>query len=209
MAKDEAVPSEPGDGDTESSGRGGDKGPAPPPTRAAARKAAADEQKRVEARRARTASTERSKGMGSGKPGGATKAETRAGTKAGTRTKPVPKAPLGARAEEGRTVAPAKAQSRAASKTTGKAAPKATARSGNPKRAAAVTESSRYTAPVPRSMKISPWYVPAAMFTFLGLGMLVIFLNYIGFPFGDPSNIRLFIGLGLILLGIITATQYH
>ncbi len=205
MAKDEAVPSEPGDGDTESSGRGGDTGPAPPPTRAAARKAAADEQKRVEARRARTASTERSKGRGPGKPGGAAKA----GTKGGTRTKPVPKAPLGARAEEGRTVAPAKAQSRAAGKTTGKPAPKATARSGNPKRAAAVTESSRYTAPVPRSMKISPWYVPAAMFTFLGLGMLVIFLNYIGFPFGDPSNIRLFIGLGLILLGIITATQYH
>jgi hypothetical protein len=195
MAKEEALPSDPDDGDTEPGGgsgsslggrRGvgdgdrdgdGDKATAPPPTRAAARKATADEQKRTEARQA----PRRGKTLPKATP----PAATRTGGKAGVR-------------------ASGKAS------TAAKATPKAAARSGNPKRAAAaVTESSRYTAPVPRSMKISPWYVPAAMFTFLGLGMLVIFLNYIGFPFGDPSNIRLFIGLGLILLGIITATQYH
>jgi cell division protein CrgA len=66
----------------------------------------------------------------------------------------------------------------------------------------------RYTAPVPRSVKVSPWWVPALMFTLLGIGMLVIFLNYIG-VFGDPNNIRLVIGLGLILGGILVATRYH
>jgi multidrug transporter EmrE-like cation transporter len=46
------------------------------------------------------------------------------------------------------------------------------------------------------------------MFTLLGAGMLLIFLNYIG-VFGDPNNIRLVIGLGLILAGILVATRYH
>jgi len=91
-----------------------------------------------------------------------------------------------------------------------KAAVKAATRSGNPRTAAAAAvASSRYTPPIPASVKISPWWVPALMFGFLGLGMLVIFFNYIGFPFGDPSNWRLLAGLGAILAGIITATQYH
>jgi len=87
---------------------------------------------------------------------------------------------------------------------------RAASRSGNPRKAAAVTPaSSRYTAPLPRSAKVSPRWVPVVMFGLLGLGMLVIFFNYIGFPFGDASNWRLIIGLALILGGIITATQYH
>lgn len=192
MAKEEALPSDPDDGSSESRSSGstsvggsrrvgdGDKAAARPPTRAAARKATADEQKRAEARQAPAGTPRRGKTLPKATP----PPTTRTGGKAGVRTS-------------------------GKASTAAKASPRATARSGNPKRAAAVTESSRYTAPVPRSMKISPWYVPAAMFAFLGLGMLVIFLNYIGFPFGDPSNIRLFIGLGLILLGIITATQYH
>jgi hypothetical protein len=69
--------------------------------------------------------------------------------------------------------------------------------------------SSRYTPPVPRDVKVSPLWVPILMFTFLGLGAAVIFLNYLGLMPGDTNNWYLLVGLGLILLGIITATQYH
>jgi hypothetical protein len=87
---------------------------------------------------------------------------------------------------------------------------KAAARSGNPaKKAAALAESSRYTPPVPSATKVSPWYVPVAMFGFLALGMLIIFFNYIQWPLGDASNWRLLIGLGSILAGILVATRYH
>lgn len=54
----------------------------------------------------------------------------------------------------------------------------------------------------------SPWWVPALMFALLILGAVLIVANYAG-AFGDPSNVRLVLGLGLILGGIITATQYR
>jgi hypothetical protein len=54
----------------------------------------------------------------------------------------------------------------------------------------------------------SPWWVPAIMFTLLIAGALVIMANYMG-VFGDPSNVYLVAGLGAILGGIITATQYR
>lgn len=54
----------------------------------------------------------------------------------------------------------------------------------------------------------SPWWVPALMFGLLIVGALIIMLNYMG-TFGDPSNVRLIIGLVFILGGIITATQYR
>ena len=60
--------------------------------------------------------------------------------------------------------------------------------------------SSRYTPPVPRDVKVSPLWVPIVMFTFL---------NYLGLMPGDTNNWYLLVGLGLILMGIITATQYH
>lgn len=71
-------------------------------------------------------------------------------------------------------------------------------------------ESPRYTPPVSRAdaQLPSPWWVPALMFGFLVIGALVIMLNYMG-AFGDAENYRLIIGLGLILAGIITATQYR
>ena len=40
------------------------------------------------------------------------------------------------------------------------------------------------------------------------VGAAVIMANYMG-AFGDPDNVRLVIGLVLILGGIITATQYR
>lgn len=69
---------------------------------------------------------------------------------------------------------------------------------------------SRYTAPIPESQKRSPLWVPILLFSFLGLGALLIILNYTGLvPGGEASNTYLLVGLGLILGGIITATQLH
>lgn len=69
--------------------------------------------------------------------------------------------------------------------------------------------SGRYTPPSNSKDQLpSPWWVPALMFGFLIVGALVIMLNYMG-VFGDAENYRLIIGLGLILAGIITATQYR
>jgi len=42
-----------------------------------------------------------------------------------------------------------------------------------------------------------------------GLGVLIIFFNYVGWMPGGTSNGILLLGLGSILGGIITATQYH
>jgi hypothetical protein len=69
--------------------------------------------------------------------------------------------------------------------------------------------SSRYTPPIPKSQKVSPMWVPILMFGLLGLGLVVIFCDYLGILPGGTSNGYLLVGLGLILAGIITATQYH
>ena len=68
--------------------------------------------------------------------------------------------------------------------------------------------SRRYTAPSPQHAPPSPMWVPVVMFALLGVGTLIIILNYVG-ALGDVSNIKLVIGLALILGGIITATQYR
>ncbi len=69
--------------------------------------------------------------------------------------------------------------------------------------------SSRYTPPVPRSQKVSPTWVPVLMFALLAVGLVVIFCNYLGVLPGGTKNTYLLIGLGAILGGIVTATQYH
>ncbi len=69
--------------------------------------------------------------------------------------------------------------------------------------------SGRYTPPVPREYKVSPRWVPVLMFTLLGLGLVVIFLNYLGTLPGGTSNAYLGAGLAAICGGIITATQYR
>jgi hypothetical protein len=69
--------------------------------------------------------------------------------------------------------------------------------------------SGRYTPPIPREQKVSPPWVPALMFTLLGVGALVIVLNYLGVLPGEQENGYLLLGLGLITGGFITATQYH
>ena len=69
--------------------------------------------------------------------------------------------------------------------------------------------SGRYTAPIPSEFRVSPWWVPALMLTFFGVGILVILLNYLSLLGGHASNVYLFIGLGLIVAGFITSTRWH
>jgi Cell division protein CrgA len=77
------------------------------------------------------------------------------------------------------------------------------------------TPSARYTPPIPKELKVSPWWVPACMFVLLGLGIVIIMLNYVellpawGFLPDGTSNVWLLTGLVLILAGIIVATQWH
>ena len=54
----------------------------------------------------------------------------------------------------------------------------------------------------------SPIWVPILMFSLIGLGMATIIVNYLG-VFWDTSNVVLLGGLGFILAGIVTATQYR
>lgn len=70
--------------------------------------------------------------------------------------------------------------------------------------------STRYTPPTAKYEDMpSPIWVPIIMFTLFILGMLAIFLNYVGLLPGATSNWYLLLGLGFILAGIITATQYR
>jgi hypothetical protein len=69
--------------------------------------------------------------------------------------------------------------------------------------------STRYTPPVPREEKVSPKWVPVLMFTLLGVGALLILLNYLDVLPGGTSNAYLGGGLAAICGGIIVATQYR
>ena len=97
-------------------------------------------------------------------------------------------------------------------KTGGRTTPKGTkpgeARLATPHDSHHPEASSRYTPPVPSYMKESPRWVPILMFALLGLGALVILLYYMGAVPGGRSNWYLFGGLGSVLGGLFTATQY-
>mgnify|MGYP006139499837 FL=1 len=59
------------------------------------------------------------------------------------------------------------------------------------------------------SKKISSRWVAPTMFSLLGIGTLMIIVNYVDLLPGGTSNWYLLGGLGLVLAGIITATQLH
>jgi hypothetical protein len=67
----------------------------------------------------------------------------------------------------------------------------------------------RYTAPIPKDVRHSPPWYPYVILTFFGLGVVCIMFNYLGLLPGGASNVYLFVGLGLIVLGFIAATRYH
>jgi hypothetical protein len=93
----------------------------------------------------------------------------------------------------------------------GRTTPKGSAEQHRPEKSTSTRTpeaSSRYTPPIPQSVKVSPMWVPILMFTLLGLGTLVILVNYTG-AIWATSNWYLLGGLVAILAGIVTATQYH
>jgi heme/copper-type cytochrome/quinol oxidase subunit 3 len=57
--------------------------------------------------------------------------------------------------------------------------------------------------------KISPTWVPVLMIALLALGGIVIVLNYVALLPGDTNNWYLLAGLGLLLAGMLVATQWH
>jgi hypothetical protein len=72
-----------------------------------------------------------------------------------------------------------------------------------------VAPTGRYTPPIPRDVRVSPPWVPVLMGALLGLGGLLIILNYLELLPGGASNTYLLVGLGLITAGFVTATQWH
>jgi heme/copper-type cytochrome/quinol oxidase subunit 3 len=102
-------------------------------------------------------------------------------------------------------------------KAGGRVTPKATKPGGLPSaapgpaapRRTTQAPSSRYTPPTPKSMKVSPPWVPVLMFGLLLLGAVMIVLNYLELLPGSVTNWYLLGGLGLILGGIFVATQYR
>jgi hypothetical protein len=68
---------------------------------------------------------------------------------------------------------------------------------------------SRYTPPPPKKAPPSPMWVPVTMFTLLGLGMVIVIVNYLSVLPGGAKNAYLFVGLGLITAGFLLATQYR
>ncbi len=91
----------------------------------------------------------------------------------------------------------------------GRVTPKGTPSGSKPASAADASTSGRYTPPVPKAVKVSPPWVPVLMFVLLGVGALMIMLNYLELLPGAPSNWYLIGGLGFILGGIATATQFR
>lgn len=68
---------------------------------------------------------------------------------------------------------------------------------------------SRYTPPPPKKAPPSPMWVPVTILALLGLGMIVVVINYLGLLPGGAKNSYLFVGLGLITGGFMLATQWR
>jgi hypothetical protein len=70
--------------------------------------------------------------------------------------------------------------------------------------------SRRYTPPTPKTVKHSPLWVPVAMFTSMGAGIVVIVANYLQLlPGGDARNGYLILGLVLLIAGFVLSTRYR
>lgn len=108
------------------------------------------------------------------------------------------------------TIAPM-ARQNASGRTTAKGTPAASkgTKKGTGKERPA-PGSGRYTPPLPKSAKRSPLWVPVAMFTLIGCGMVVIVANYLGLlPGGEAQNSDLILGLALMVGGFVMSTQYR
>lgn len=83
-----------------------------------------------------------------------------------------------------------------------------TAKGTRPEGAEAAETSPRTTAPMD-AYAPSPSWVPILMGVLLVVGVLMILLNYVELLPSAPTNWYLLGGLGLVLGGIVTATQYR
>ena len=99
----------------------------------------------------------------------------------------------------------ARGDRKAPAKTPSKAAAKKPTVSGR-----AQAGSKRYTPPTPKTVKHSPLWVPVAMFTSMGAGVVVIVGNYLQLlPGGDAKNSYLILGLVLMVAGFVLSTRYR
>ncbi|MFT3851807.1 MAG: hypothetical protein QM733_03570 [Ilumatobacteraceae bacterium] len=99
-------------------------------------------------------------------------------------------------------------------KTTGRVTPKGTRPGQSSTSAAAhatdahsaVHSSSRYTPPIPQSVKESPRWVPILMLVLIGAAVVAILLRYIVWT---DTNTPVIVGLLLLLSGLFVATKWH
>ena len=105
---------------------------------------------------------------------------------------------------------PEKRRAEGSGRVTPKGGPKPKAKTPDHLKPGAPESSTRYTPPAYSKHMDSPIWVPIVMFSLFGIGMLVIFLHYVDVLLpGASSNWYLLVGLGAILGGIMTATQYR
>jgi hypothetical protein len=116
----------------------------------------------------------------------------------------------------GRTLPATTTDTTTSSRVTKKVEPgaRAVATDGDSADGTAPSASGRYTPPARAqgggTMNMpSPRWVPVLMFSLLGIGTLLIILNYLELLPGAPSNWYLVGGLVGVLSGIVTATQYR
>lgn len=76
-------------------------------------------------------------------------------------------------------------------------------------RQVAPTVSGRYTPPIPDEYRSSPWWVPAMVLTFMGIGVIVIILNYLTLLPASPTNWYLLGGLVGVIAGFVAATRWR
>lgn len=70
-----------------------------------------------------------------------------------------------------------------------------------------VSPSSRYTPPVPASVKHTPRWLPAVMIALFTVGALMIMARYL---LNDAvGNWLVFTGLGFVLVGLFAATRWR
>jgi Cell division protein CrgA len=69
----------------------------------------------------------------------------------------------------------------------------------------------RYQPPPRKKPKPSPKWFGASILGIMFVGVLIIVLNYLGLvPFSHgTNNLYLFVGLGLIAVGFLAATQWR
>ena len=67
----------------------------------------------------------------------------------------------------------------------------------------------RYTPPDPSKLKVSPPWLPVVMGVLLAAGSLLIIVNYLDLLPGGANNAYLLVGLGLITVGFVVATQWR